>query len=233
MFSFDFDMDSLNDRVEQLLDPVFARTLLFKIGMIFLIAAGINAFFSNLFKLDIIEEIFGNGPISKLFYFFVGVAAVSVMFDRDTYLPFLGPMVAPCSVLQDSTPSGATTSVKIIVPPKAKVMFWAAEPANDKFKKINNWKQAYLDFDNAGVTTADENGVAILKVRDPQAYTVILKGKLDAHIHYRVCGPMGWMGRIQTVKVKEQPVEGFATKPTKVYDRKNRLDTSDYAASIF
>jgi hypothetical protein len=201
--------------------------------MIFLIAGGINVFFSKLFNLDLVEGIIGDGGVSKLFYFFVGVAAMSVMFDRDTYLPFLGPMVAPCSVLQDSSPSGASTSVKVIVPPKSKVMYWAAEPSNDKFKKINNWKQAYLNFDNAGVTTADNNGVAILKVRDPQPYTVILKGKLDAHVHYRVCGPMGWMGRIQTVKIKEQPVEGFTTKTTKVYDRKNRLDTSDYSASIY
>jgi uncharacterized membrane protein YuzA (DUF378 family) len=230
---FSFNMDLLNNWIEQLLDPIYARTLLFKIGMMFLIAGGINIFLSKLFKVDLVEDLIGDGGISKLFYFFVGIAAIMVMFDRDTYLPFLGPMVAPCSVLQDSTPSGATTSVKVIVTPKAKVLYWAAEPANSKFEKLNNWKQAYLNFDNAGVTTADDNGVAILKVRDPQPYTVILKGKLDAHIHYRVCGPVGWMGRIRTVKIKEQRVEGFTTKTTKVYDRKNKLDTSDYSASIF
>jgi uncharacterized membrane protein YuzA (DUF378 family) len=230
---FSLNIDLLNNWIEQLLDPIYARTLLFKIGMMFLIAGGINIFLSKLFNLDLVEDIVGDGGISKLFYFFVGIAAIMVMFDRDTYLPFLGPMVAPCSVLQDSVPSGATTSVKVIVTPKAKVLYWAAEPTNSKFEKLNNWKQAYLNFDNAGVTTADDNGIAILKVRDPQPYTVVLKGKLDAHIHYRVCGPVGWMGRIRTIKIKEQPVEGFTTKTTKVYDRKNKLDTSDYSASIF
>ncbi len=231
---FSIDMEAINDGIEQLLDPVYARTLLFKIGMFFLIIVGINSFFSKLFNLDLVEGLFGDGPISKLFYFFAGIAAFTVMFDRDTYLPFLGSMVAPCSVLQDSTPSGATTSVRVTVTPNAKVLFWAAEPANAKFEKLNNWKAAYLNFDNAGVTTADENGVAILKVRDPQPYTVVLKGKLDTHIHYRVCGPVGWMGRIQTVKIKEQAVEGFATKTARgIYDKKNRLDTSDYSASIF
>jgi uncharacterized membrane protein YuzA (DUF378 family) len=230
---FSIDMNAVNNKIEQLLDPIFARTLLFKIGMIFLIIAGINAFFLNLFKLNFIEEVLGNGPVSKLFYFFVGVAAMTVMFDRDTYLPFLGQMVAPCSVLQDSIPSGATVSVNVKVPPKTKVLYWAAEPTNMNFEKLNNWKDAYLNFDNAGVTTSDEKGIAILKIRQPQPYTVVLKGKLDAHIHYRVCGPIGWMGRVQTVKVSEQAVEGFTTKTTKVYDRKNKLDTSDYSASIY
>jgi uncharacterized membrane protein YuzA (DUF378 family) len=231
---FSIDMEAINDGIEQLLDPVFARALLFKLGMIFLIIAGLNSFFGKLFNLSLIEDIFGDSPVVKVFYFFVGIAAFAVMFDRDTYLPFLGPMVAPCSVLKDTTPSGATTEIKVIVPPRSKVLFWAAEPSNSKFEKLHNWKLAYLNYDNAGVTTADENGVAVLKVRDPQPYTVVLKGKLDAHIHYRVCGKAGWMGRIQTVKVKEQSVEGFATKTARgIYDKKNRLDTSDYSASIF
>ena len=231
---FSIDMEALNDGIKQLLDPVYAHTLLFKLGMILLIVVGIDSFFSKLFNLDLLEGLFGYGLVSKLFYFFAGIAAFTVMFDRDTYLPFLGPMVAPCSVLQDSVPSGATTAVRVTVTPNAKVIFWAAEPANAKFEKLNNWKAAYVNFDNAGVTTADENGIAILKVRDPQQYTVVLKGTLDAHIHYRVCGPAGWMGRIHTVKIKEQNVEGFATKIARdIYDRKNKLDTSDYSASIF
>lgn len=232
---FSIDMETLNDKIEQILDPVFARAFLFKLGMILLIIGGLNSFLSKLFKLDFIDGIFGDGPVSKVLYFFIGIAALAVMFDRDTYLPFLGQMVAPCSVLQDITPSGATRTVKVKVAPRAKVLFWAAEPSNDnKFKKINNWRDAYLNFDNAGVTTADENGNATLSVREPQQYTVILRGKLDAHIHYRVCGKAGWMGRIQTVKVTDQNVEGFAAKITKtVYDKKNKLDTSDYSASIY
>jgi hypothetical protein len=29
-------------------------------------------------------------------------------------------------------------------------------------------------------------------------------GKLKPHIHYRVCGESGWMGRIQTTFVEEK-----------------------------
>jgi uncharacterized membrane protein YuzA (DUF378 family) len=231
---FSIDMETLNDKIEQLLDPIFARTMLFKLGMILLVIAGLNSFLLNLFKIDLIDGIFGDGPVSKVIYFFIGVSALTVMFDRDTYLPFLGQMVAPCSVLQDTTPSGATKNVTVKVAPGAKVLFWAAEPSNNKFKKLNNWKDAYLNFDNAGVSTADENGNAVLSVREPQQYTVILKGKLDTHIHYRVCGKAGWMGRVQTVKIGEQKVEGFLPKITKaVYDKKSKLDIGDYSASIY
>jgi uncharacterized membrane protein YuzA (DUF378 family) len=231
---FSIDMEAINDGIEQLLDPVYARTLLFRLGMFLLIFAGLNAFFLNLFKFDLIGELFGNSPVSKVIYFFVGISAFAVMFDRDTYLPFLGPMVAPCSVLKEITPSGATRSVRVSVTPKAKVLYWASEPANKKFEKLNNWKEAYLSYENAGVAIANENGIAILKVREPQSYTVVLKGKLDPHVHFRVCGANGWLGRIRTVKVADQKVEGFVTKVTKaVYDKKSKLDTSDYSASIF
>jgi hypothetical protein len=156
------------------------------------------------------------------------------MFNRDTYLPFLGQMVAPCSVLSESTPSGSTLEVKVIVSPNSKVMYWAAEPANEKYEKINNWKQAYLNYDNAGVTTSDAEGVAVLKVRDPQSYRVPFKGRLDPHVHYRVCGEAGWLGRIQTVKVLTQNVEGFLPKVSSgVIDKRGKRDISDYSASIY
>jgi hypothetical protein len=153
------------------------------------------------------------------------------MFDRDTYLPFLGPMVAPCSVLENREPPGATREVKVIVEPNVKVIYWAAEPASEDLKKINSWKQAYLKYDNAGVTTSDGEGVAVLKVRDPQGYKVPLKGALQPHVHYRVCGEAGWMGKINTTFVNQAKVEGFEDKKTdKNYKIQNLADT---AASIY
>jgi hypothetical protein len=34
-------------------------------------------------------------------------------------------------------------------------------------------------------------------------------GKLSPHIHYRICGENGWMGRINTTFLKNE-VEGFS-----------------------
>ena len=153
------------------------------------------------------------------------------MFDRDTYLPFLGPTVAPCSVLQNRDPPGATREIKVVVSPNTKVIYWAAEPASEKLEKLNSWKNAYLEYDNAGVTTSNGEGVAVFKVRDPQAYKVPFMGRINPHIHYRVCGEAGWMGRIDTVFLDQQKVEGFEDQKTdKNYKIKNLADTS---ASIY
>jgi hypothetical protein len=127
------------------------------------------------------------------------------MFSRDTYFPFLGTTVLPCSVLAEKTPDGANTTLQVVVEPKAKVVFWAAEPGTES---LYNWQEAYGRFANAGVTTADANGVATLRVRHPQPYTVPLKGTLPPHIHYRVCRDGGLMDPVQTTYVRG---EGFAT----------------------
>ncbi len=229
-------LEELDEALQQLLDPTFAAKLLFKLAMIFLIIGGLNWFAFGLFKLNFVDMLFGDGPIAKLLYIIIGVSALAIMFDRDTYLPFLGPMVAPCSVLKNSSPPGATRSVKVVVTPNSKVLYWASEPSNDKFKKLNTWKQAYLSYENAGVTTSDENGVAILRVRDPQPYSVIMRGKINSHVHYRVCGESGWMGRIRTVFIDKDSefVEGFQSSINKkIADKKNKLDISDYSASIY
>jgi hypothetical protein len=156
------------------------------------------------------------------------------MFDRDTYLPFLGPMVAPCSVLQDRVPPGATRDVTVTVTPNSKVLYWAAEPASAKLEKINSWKEAYLQYDNAGVATSDATGKVVLRVRDPQPYTVPMKGRLEPHVHYRICGDAGWMDRIRTVFVRDTKVEGFESKETvKTMDKKHKYDLSDWSASIY
>jgi aconitase B len=93
---------------------------------------------------------------------------------------------------------------------------------------VNTWKQAYLDYQNAGVATSNGEGVAVLKIREPQSYRVPFKGELAPHVHYRVCGEAGWMGRIKTVAVKQAAaVEGFETNKTdKNYKIINLADTS-------
>lgn len=133
-----------------------------------------------------------------------GVAALYVGFRRDTYLPFLGETVLPCSLLREQTPNHADTDVSISgLEPGAKVLYWASEPDTKGLAKINDWRRAYLDFANAGVTVADAGGHAVLRVRKPQPYTVLsfAKGRIEPHVHWRVCRDGGLIGPVMTTAV--------------------------------
>lgn len=130
--------------------------------------------------------------------FLAFLAALYIGGRRDAYLPFLGETVIPCSILKVQTPEHADDSVTVSdLEPGAKVLFWAAEPATEGLAKIKTWDRAYLDFANAGVARVDKNGVAVMRVRKPQPYTVPVMGRLEAHVHWRVCKEGGLLGPVQ------------------------------------
>ena len=128
----------------------YLQKLAFKVAMVLLIIGGLNWLMVGAFDVNLVSAVFGKGLLASLVYILVGVSALALMFDRDTYLPFLGPMVAPCSVLDNRDPPGATREIKVVVEPNVKVIYWAAEPASQKLETINTWKKAYLDYQNAG-----------------------------------------------------------------------------------
>ena len=186
----------------------YAHKLIQKFAMVFVIVGAINWGMIGGAKVNLVERLLGKGSgLSRVVYILVGVSALMLAFNRDTYLPFLGESVFPCSVLSDQTPPGATRSVTVQAEPGAKVVFWASEPADGS--GVPTWQGAYRGYLNAGVATADASGKAVLKVRDPQPYTVPFKGKLDAHVHFRICGPTGFVGRIKTVFLADGRIEGF------------------------
>ena len=179
-----------------------------KLAVGLLIIGALNWGLIGAMRVNFVERLLGKGIASRGIYILVGIAALALAFNRDTYLPFLGESVFPCSVLTDQVPAGATRSVQVQVTPGAKVIYWASEPA-DSDGSVPNFEGAYRQYLNAGVTTADDTGLAVLKVREPQPYTVPFKGSLDSHVHFRVCGPNGFIGRIKTVFVSDGRVEGF------------------------
>jgi len=189
--------------------PLYIKKMLFKIAMVLLVIGGLNWLSIGAWNTNIVRAVFGD-TLSDYIYILVGLAAISIMCDRDNFLPFLGPMTAPCSVLQDKTPPGATKEVRLVVAPNTKVLYWAAEPANDTLKDVKSWKEAYNHYDNAGVATANQEGVVILKVRPPQNYTVPVNGTLEQHVHYRLCNEDGWLSRVHTAFVDKKDPEGFS-----------------------
>jgi len=163
------------------------------IGLIVL--GALNWGFVGGLHINIIEKLIGKTIITKLLYILMGVSAFFLVFNRDTYLPFLGETIFPSSVLQEQTPAGATRTVKVKVKPHTKVVYWASEPGDNLEKK--NYKVAYAKYENAGVTTSDNNGIALLKVREPQSYNILFQ-TLAPHIHYRIVKESGFLGPFRT-----------------------------------
>lgn len=148
---------------------------------------------------------------AKWVYMTIGLAAVALLFTRDIYLPFLGETLVPAGSLAPRTPQNANDQVTVTTRPGAKVLYWASEPNPTAGKEAPTWAIAYGEYDNAGVVEADSSGKAILRFRGPpQAYTVPMKGRLEPHVHFRVSEGNGFMGRVQTIFIKDGNVEGFA-----------------------
>ena len=186
----------------------YYQKLGYKFLMVLLIAGALNWLVIGAAGFNPVEKVLGP-KYAKGVYVAVGVAAVFVMFTRDFYLPFLGETVMPCSLLQEQTPDKADTQVEVKAPAGAKLLYWAAEPSTKDLEKLNSWKKAYLEYKNAGVTVADKHGVATLRVRNPQPYAVPFKGRLEPHVHFRICGDNGFLSEIRTVFLSDGHVEGF------------------------
>lgn len=187
---------------------MYYQKFAFKIAMVLLIAGALVWLSIGIFGYNFLEKLAGRS-MSRIVYILVGISAIAVMFSRDFYLPFLGEMVLPCSILKDQIPAGATLEHTIQIEPYQKVLFWASEPENKGFETLKTWDQAYLEYANAGVATADSDGHVLLKVRPPQAYSVPIKGRLEPHIHYRVCDKNGMVSRIYTVFLNDGRIEAF------------------------
>jgi uncharacterized membrane protein YuzA (DUF378 family) len=184
------------------------QKMLHALAILLLIVGGFNIGLMTLTGSDPISTLLGKKTLlTNALFLAIAVAALSLAFFRDTYLPFLGSSVVPCDVLQLHTPEGASLSVKVAVKPGAKVLYWAAEPENKELHETQDWRHAYLGFKNAGVALADDDGIATLQVRAPQKYTVPLKGTLSPHVHYRVCHGGHMLGPVETVSAGK--TEGF------------------------
>lgn len=182
------------------MDQRYIQKKLYMIGALLLVIGGLNWGIVALTGGDLVSSVFGRGSVAaRGIFLLVALAAAFVAFKRDYYLPFLGETHVPCSVMADKVPEGADSAVGIRVRPGAKVVFWAAEPANEDLKSAVDYRAAYLEYRNAGVATADAGGNATLKVRAPQGYTVPMKGALPPHVHYRECDGRGFMKAIVTV----------------------------------
>lgn len=172
--------------------------------IVLVLVGSINWGLVGIFNFDLVKKfgsLFGNkmqNNVSSFIYILVGMAALILLFHRNTYLPFLGHTVMP-NPLNDSIPSGdlITKTIKNL-PPNVKVIYWASLPSD---KTIDNPYDAYGNYTNQGVTTTNSNGEAELKVLKPSSYKVSLKGTLKQHIHYRYWKSSGMASSLYTIKI--------------------------------
>lgn len=166
---------------------------------LFLVALGaLNWGLVAWFKFNAVEWLASRttSSLAVVIYSVIALSALLHILSRDYYLRFLGEAAFPCGALVERTPEKATVEIPVKVEPNSNVIYWASESHMEK--DVSPWI-AYQKYANSGVTRSDRNGNAILKVRNPSAYTVPWKKTLTPHIHYRVCRSDGIAGRVETV----------------------------------
>jgi uncharacterized membrane protein YuzA (DUF378 family) len=174
-----------------------------KIMMKLVIIGAINWGLIGLLDFNLVEylneKFLGNNDVVvKVIYLVVGLSALG-LFQRDSFLPFLGRTVYPCADLKEKIPNYSDSKITVKVKPNSNVVYWAAEKNNNK---IDNPWDAYEKYANSGVVKSDENGDAVLKFKFPAQYYVPRKGLLPPHVHYRVCDKDGMMTRVETVNLR-------------------------------
>ena len=129
------------------------------------------------------------------------VVAIMLLMRRDTFLPFLGEMAYPKSLIKPYTPSDTNGSVKVRlqVPNGTPVVYWASESNSKAYE--DPWK-AYKDFENAGVAFVD-GGLVEFKFRYPASYYVPSGFLVKQHVHFRVMQSNGMLSNVKTVYLEQ------------------------------
>ena len=184
------------------MDNVYFEKKVFSKEMMFVTLSAINMAIIGVFNKNAIKIFADQIHTSayKIMCIVIGFSGLHLIFNRDSFLPFLGDAAFPCQALRNRIPSKADTEVKVRVPPNSKVVYWASNPSD----KILNVNHAYNNYENSGVTTANSDGIAIIKVKSPSAYRVprtYINKKLDPHIHYRFCKTPGMLSNVQTIQL--------------------------------
>lgn len=135
---------------------------------------------------------FGPGKISVAL---AVIAAVYLVADKTTFLPFLGETVLPPNALRLGTPVDASLDVAVPAPPGAThAIYWAATTKSTT--TVPTPMEAYGGYSNSGVVKI-EGPTAIFPLFCPGTYTV--RGKeLPKHVHYRFVYPSGVFSKVFT-----------------------------------
>jgi uncharacterized membrane protein YuzA (DUF378 family) len=139
-----------------------------------------------------------NTHLDTVIYLTVAIAAIILLFKRNTWLPFLGLTAFPSQIfVPNKVNKNGSFVVKVNVTPNTRIAYWASKPQSSE--QIPQVEQAYDDFSNSGVTKSNSKGVAKLLVDPGTSYIVPSGREIPRHVHYRELDkPYGMMGEIKT-----------------------------------
>lgn len=184
----------------------YIKNYIYMVCIILVLIGGLNWGLVGIFDFNLVTKISYYPMIEKVIYMLVGIAALVLIVNRDTYLPFLGETVYPAPV-NDIAPVIRSTPIAISLknlPSNTKVVYWAALPLSLTHPAdyiYSNPDEAYGDYSNSGVGTSDDNGILVVKINNPARYKVGFKGTLDAHLHYRYWKQNDLLSKVYTLKV--------------------------------
>ncbi len=146
---------------------------------------------------------------SRFLVVLIGLSTLFFVIDRNFYLPFLGPCVFPIKETTNQITTNQIVDAQKVslsgLPPKANVVYWAAT-TNTNANPFSDYKDAYGNFENSGVSVSDETGNAVIEIACPGQYQVnkfgIKNETLPKHVHYRYELP-GTKGLFSEVKTKD------------------------------
>lgn len=170
---------------------------------IIIFLCSLNYCISNIIDFDIFTKLLNIISYEFKLVILTIIAIITIIFinNKNEFLPFLTETILPFSLIKDSKiPLDATEKIDIKVSPNSTIMYWAAEKKSKE--EILNYKHAYNNYSNSGITKSDNNGIAILKFRKPQRYYITNtfgnKIILRPHINYRFTKYDGKLSKIYT-----------------------------------
>ena len=163
----------------------------------------LNYSYAKMYNDDLMDYIIKNKTISNVFN--VGLIGIALyyLFNRDFYLPFLGPAVIPVAKIEPQQQENMINVNLNNLPPNTTVIYWASQKSEGTFKDP---MIAYKDYLNSGIATSDQLGNVNIKISCPSPYYVskfgIKKKLLRRHVHYRYELP-NYKGIYSSVQTKD------------------------------
>ena len=166
-------------------------------GLLTLVFIGSLNYLLVPFKFNLLESML-NTSVYKVLSILIVIAALVLMMDKKTWLPFLGETVLPGSLIPLKQGVG-NTIVDVTVAPNTRVAYWASIDNGMKDAALPKVKDAYADYSNSGVVMSDSNGNAKLRLDAGTAYIVPRNAVIKRHVHYRELDKeYGMVGPVRT-----------------------------------